>query len=63
MLVLLMRKDESLYDNFLSSLFTFRTSFGCWQNTFQTPSFNANFLLFLYILTPSSFLLENDYDR
>ena len=62
-LVLRMKKDESLYDKLLSSLFTFRTFLDCWQNTFQTPSFNANILLFLYILTPSSFLLENYYER
>ena len=58
-----MKNDERFYDKRLSSLFTFRTFFGCWQNTFQTPSFNANFLLFLYIFTSSSFLLENDYER
>ena len=63
MLVLRMNKDESLYDKLLLSLFTFRTFLGWWQNTFQTSSFNANFLLFLYILTPSRFLLENDYER
>ena len=57
-----MKKDESLYDKLLSSLFTFRTFFGCWQNTFQIPIFNANFLLFLYILMPSSFLPENNYE-
>ena len=57
--VLRMKKYESLYDKLLSSSFIFGTFFGCWQNTFQTPRFNANFLLFLYILTPSNFLLKS----
>ena len=46
-LILRMKKDESLYDKHLTSLFKFSTFFGCWQNAFQTPRFNANFLFFL----------------
>ena len=45
-LVLCMEKDEGLYEKLLSSLFTFRNFFGCWQNSFQTPSFKANFFFF-----------------
>ena len=59
-LVWRIKKDESQYDKLFfsiydKSLFTFRTFLGCWQNTFQTTSFKTNSLLFLYVLTPSSF--------
>ena len=58
-LVLGMKKDESLYHKHLLSW----TYFACWCNTVQITSFNANFLLFLCILTLSSFPLENDCER